>query len=379
MPLLASEKKRIVVKVGGSILTTASGHFSKASSQRICKGLLLLLQEGHEVILTSSGAIACGMAVLGLKQKPSELRMLQACAAIGQGKLMKLYEDFFSKNGFHTAQILLTRQGMGDRQRYLNTRNTMLTLIEMKVLPVVNENDTVATEEIRFGDNDTLSAMVGALVGADILIILSDVDGIYREDKSCVHIVETASDFQKVRQHLKPHGGGRTSGGMETKLSAARFAVQSGISVVIANGRDPDVLSKIISGQEVGTFFKSSSKRRKQKKNWIASGYPKGQVKIDAGAKLALVSKGKSLLASGITRVEGKFELGDLVSIQSERGEEIARGLINYTHEEVDEIKGLQSAKIKKMGYVEFEEVIHRNNLVLSEGTISDEDSTERV
>ncbi len=362
--------RRIVVKVGTSILTAKSGRFSRDEVERISAEVLEILKEGCEVVLVSSGAIGCGMDVLGLKSRPKELPLLQACAAIGQGKLMKFYEDFFSKRKFHTAQILLTRDGIQDRERYLNARNTFNALLRMRVLPVVNENDTVATEEIRFGDNDNLSAFVSALVEADLLVILSDVDGFYLKGKTRLDQVKSLSQIDKdLRAHLYSNERAETTGGMEAKLEAARLAMQSGVPMVIANGREKGILKKILAGEPVGTWFHASLKKRALRKNWLAFSHAKGDLEVDDGARKALIERGTSLLPTGIRKVHGAFNLGDAVRIIDAKGAEIARGLANYGAEELEKIRGHRTDEIQKLlGYKYYDEVIHRDNMVITAG-----------
>jgi len=359
--------KRVVVKVGTSILTDSSGQFSKEHAEKLCAQVLEALKMGREIVLVSSGAIASGMDVLGMKTRPKELPKLQACAAVGQGKLMRVYEEFFAKKGFHAAQVLLTRDGVEDRERYLNARNTLQTLLKMKILPIVNENDTVATEEIRFGDNDTLSALVGSLVEADLLLILSDVEGFYRKDKTLVRKVETVREIHhELRKHLFQNKREKTIGGMETKLEAARFLMQAGISMVVANGSDEHILAKILRGEDVGTWFSGGRTRRTQKKNWLAFSKTAGDIHVDAGARKALAEGGKSLLPSGIVKISGTFGVGAVVRVLDTDGALIARGLTNYSFEELGKIKGLKTQEISKiLGYKYYDEVIHRDNLVI--------------
>ncbi len=360
--------KRIVVKVGASVLTSKSGHFSKEHVEKVAEGILSVLKESREVVLVSSGAIACGMDVLGIKTRPKELPMLQACAAIGQGKLMKVYEDFFSKRKFHTAQVLLTRDGIQDHERCLNARNTLNALLRMKVLPIVNENDTVATEEIRFGDNDTLSALVSSLIEADLLVILSDVDGFYLKDKTKLKAVQSLAQInEELRSHLYRINRAKTTGGMAAKLEAARFAMQAGIPMVIANGLEEGVLRRILRDESVGTQFYASEKKRGLRKNWLAFSKAKGDVQIDDGAIKALIQNGKSLLPRGVVGVQGNFNLGDPIRIVDSNGVEVARGLVNYGCEDLEKIKGRRTDEIRQvLGYKDYDEVVHRDNLVLT-------------
>lgn len=370
MSAMAREVKRLVVKVGTSILTSKSGHFSRPHVEKVSSEVLEVVKEGREVVLVSSGAIACGMDVLGLKARPRELPQLQACAAIGQGKLMKIYEDFFSRRDFHTAQVLLTRDGMEDRERYLNARNTLHALLRMGVLPIVNENDTVATEEIRFGDNDNLSAFVSSMVDADLLVILSDVEGFYLDGN---RRLETVRSIDQIQQDLKGHlyrvDRAKTKGGMEAKLEAARFAMQAGVPMVIANGLEPEIVRKILRGESVGTYFQAWEKRRNLRKNWLAFSQTKGDIAVDEGARKAVVEQAKSLLPTGVVRVHGTFRMGDTVRLVDTKGHEIARGLVNYGHEELDKIKGQRTSRIPEiLGYKYYDEVVHRDNLVVTSG-----------
>lgn len=359
--------KRIVLKIGTSILTGANGQFSREHVEKLCERVLKAVKAGCEMVLVSSGAIACGMDVLDLKLRPKELPRLQACAAIGQGKLMKIYEEFFSRRGYHTAQVLLTRDGIEDRERYLNARNTLLTLLKMKIIPVVNENDTVATEEIRFGDNDTLSALVSSLVDADFLLILSDVEGFYLKDKTILSCVDSLHQLDhELRSHIFTNKREKTTGGMETKLQAARFLMQAGIPMVVGSGSDEQILDKILSGESAGTRFSSGRERRAQKKNWLAFSKTAGDIQVDSGAKRAILEGGKSLLPSGVIRVSGKFGLGDIVRIVDPEGTTVGRGLANYSSEDLEKIKGLKTHEIGKvLGYKYYDEVIHRDNLAV--------------
>lgn len=262
--------RRIVLKAGTSILTSRQGTFSSHAIERLGRGISALRKMKKEVVLVSSGAIAMGMQTLGLKKRPAELRKLQACAAIGQGKLMHAYEEFFSKKGLHTAQILLTRDGLEARSRFLNATRTLDELFSLGILPIVNENDTVATEEIAFGDNDLLSVWVANLVQADLLIILSDVDGFYLKDGSRIPVVEDRKALTKLASHLQDKKTERTVGGMKAKLEAARIAMQSGISLMLVNGHKEDILQNAITGKNVGTLFQAPGKKRTPQQSWVA-------------------------------------------------------------------------------------------------------------
>ncbi|MDD5084975.1 MAG: glutamate 5-kinase [Candidatus Omnitrophica bacterium] len=360
--------KRIVVKVGSSILTSSRGHFSAAKVKQFTKQVAKLVGEGKEAVVVSSGAIACGMGVLRLSRRPKELPRLQACAAIGQGKLMKAYEESFSRLGHHAAQILLTKDGLFGRERYLNTRNTLFSLLAMKVVPVINENDSIATDEIRFGDNDTLSALVAGLIEADLLIILSDVDGVYRRDGSRISAVRTAKEIQDIlKGHLFKRSSEKTVGGMETKLEAGNMMIQAGIPLVIADGGNPNVLAKVINGEDVGTLFYPLTKKRAARKNWLAFSLALGgSLEVDEGARRALTEAGRSLLASGIKKVEGAFEAGDAVSLKTAGGGIFANGLSNYSSGDIQKIKGKKTDEIAAiLGHKSSDEVVHRDNLVI--------------
>ncbi len=263
------DARRIVLKAGTSILTTKQGSFSSQSIERLGRGISSLRQTKREVVLVSSGAIALGMQTLGLKNRPAELRKLQACAAIGQGKLMHAYEAFFSKEGLHTAQILLTRDGLEARSRFLNAKRTLDELFSLGILPIVNENDTVATDEIAFGDNDLLSVWVANLVQADLLIILSDVDGFFLKDGSRIRAVE-GKKLGKLASHLRDKKTEHTVGGMKAKLEAARIAMQSGISLLLVNGHEEGILQKAMAGEDVGTLFQATGKKRTPQQSWVA-------------------------------------------------------------------------------------------------------------
>lgn len=314
-----------------------------------------LVRERREVIVVSSGAIALGMSVLGLESRPKELSFLQACAAIGQNELMNLYRKFFRRMGFTCAQVLLTWEDFDQRKRYLNAKNTLLTLLKLGCLPVINENDTVSTEEIKFGDNDRLSALVSSLINADLLIVLSDVNGLLMQDKKTViPIVEEITPQIKNLAH--PTDKERCIGGMVTKLEAAKIAVDSGISCVITNGRRKDIILSVIKNPQLsGTLFLPKRKYFAAKKRWIAFGSkPKGKIIVDEGAKNALLNK-KSLLSIGVIAGEGIFQKGDIVSVTDKGGYEFARGKSNLSYKQLERVKGRHSDK----------EVIHCDNIVI--------------
>ncbi len=369
---ILSNVSKIVIKIGTRVLTNEDGLVDKNRIMELSKQVVKLRLRGFSVVIVSSGSIGAGISALGLQKRPSILPELQAAAAIGQGKLIEVYNECFKKHGYHAAQLLLTRQDFEDRQRYLNTCNTLHSLLNFKTIPIINENDTISVEEITFGDNDILSALVTNLLRADLLILLSSVDGLYTippvPGKSCqvVSVVDSISeDIKKLAFKQKTKEG---VGGMESKLEAANIATGSGEAVIIANGMQSDILSKIMNYDNVGTLFVPYNKKITSRKRWIGfTVKPKGKIYIDEGALSALQKKGKSLLPSGVVKVEGKFIKGDVVSVV-EMGEkkEVARGLMNYSADEVRKVKGLRTSLIKKtLGCKPYDEIIHRDNIVL--------------
>ena len=363
---------RIVVKLGSSTLTHKNGQLNLARLDKLVLQLADLHNQGKEVILVSSGAVGAGIGKLGLKERPKTIPEKQACAAVGQGILMHMYEKLFAEYGKIVAQVLLTREDIVDRHRFLNARNALHTLLQLSVIPVINENDIVAIEEIRFGDNDTLSALVASLIEADLLIILTDIEGLYtsdpREDKNAKLIKEV----DKITPQIKALAGGAGTtfgtGGMATKIEAGKIAVNSGTTMVIANGSKNNVLRRVIEGQQVGTLFHPGKTPLQAKKKWIAFGSAvHGKIFVDKGASKALTKDGKSLLPGGITGLEGKFKTGNTVSILDEMGKEIARGIVNYSYKEIERIKGKKTTEIEEiLGHKDFDEAVHRNNLVIS-------------
>jgi glutamate 5-kinase len=344
--------------------------------ERIVRQVADLHNSGKEVVLVSSGSVGAGVGELGLKQKPRTIPERQAVAAVGQGFLMQVYNRFFLEYGIITAQILLTREDMSDRRRYLNARNTVLMLVnEYGALPIINENDTVATEELelRFGDNDTLAALVASLIGADLLILLSDIRGLYtgdpRKDEAATLIPEVKDISPKIWATAGQAGTMRGTGGMITKLEAARIAIRSGITMVLASSEEEDVLKRILTGEQIGTVFLPNPDSLVQREQWIAfAGQPQGAVVIDEGAVTALLEGKKSLLPSGIIGVQGTFGVGDLIRVLDPSEKEIARGLSNFNADEIERIKGRNTLHLPKvLGYKTFEEVIHRNNMVCVE------------
>ncbi len=369
-----SNVKKIVVKIGTRVLTNEDGFLDKNQIMELSRQIVGLYSAGFSVAVVSSGAIGAGISALGRRKRPNILPELQASAAIGQGKLIEIYNECFEKQGYHAAQLLLTRQDFEDRQRYLNTCNTLHSLLNLGVIPIINENDTISVEEITFGDNDILSALVSNLLRAELLILLSSVDGLYvkpptsGKKSDVLSVVDGISDdIKKLAFKLKTKEG---IGGMESKLEAASIVTSSGEAAIIANGRQPDVLSRIMGFDNVGTLFIPYKNKKKidSRKRWIGFiARPKGKIYIDDGASESLQTKGKSLLPSGIVKIDGDFIRGDVVSILSvKRHKEIARGLINYSSEEVQKIKGLRTSFIRKtLGSKPYDEIVHRDNMVL--------------
>ncbi len=362
---------RIVIKLGSNIVAGDKG-LDERQIERIASEISELFSMDNDVVLVSSGAIAAGMKRLSLKRRPSDIRHKQATAAVGQSALMWAYEQAFSKHNIKVAQVLLTRDAFFDRQRYINAKNTLLTLIDYRVIPVINENDTVSIEEIKFGDNDLLASLVAGLLGADHLVILSDVNGLYSRDPRRYKNAELIKTVKEITPELKRLAGGAGTsvgtGGMYSKLVAAEKAMNYGIKVSIINGRKKGLLKKLLlEGSPMGTTFFPAQKRLTSRKGWIAFGLrAKGEIVIDRGAVTALKEKGKSLLPSGIKELKGEFNSGDAVYCVDEKGLRIAKGLTNYSSEELKKIKGLRTSEIEKtLGYKYADEVIHRDNLVL--------------
>lgn len=361
---------RVVVKIGTSTIAHSNGKLNIQRMDKLCRMMAGLRNRGIDVLLVSSGAVGAGMGRLGCTEKPSSLPVRQAMAAVGQGLLMQMYEKLFSEYGCTTAQILLTRAGFNERTRYLNLCNTMHALSDMGVIPVINENDTIAVDELKFGDNDTLSALVACAAGAELLIILSDINGLYDADPrsnpnaKLLHEVRTVS--QSIRDNSGTKGSSFSSGGMYTKITAADVVLPAGIPLIIASGSEEDVLYRILDGEEVGTLFIPPVEHRRARKQWIAGNRPFESITIDAGAVRALVEKGSSLLAKGITAVNGDFEAGRLLAVLDPDGHEIARGLSNYDSRDLKKIMGHHSDEFEALlGSKDFDEAIHRDNLVV--------------
>lgn len=360
--------RKIVIKIGTSILKSSGESFSYQEHARICKAVHELIRKGYQPVVVSSGAIALGMKSCGLKKRPKEMAQLQACAAIGQGKLMHAYESFFAKKKIHTAQLLLTRDGLEDRKRFLCARNTLETLLKMNILPIVNENDTVAVEEIAFGDNDILSVHVAHLVGADLLINLSDADGFLLRDGTCLREVTSESEIEnKLYAHLTDRKREETVGGMRAKLKAARVAMRLGIPFLIVNGHRPRVLREIMGGKEIGTLFMAMAGKKGLRQKWIAfSAFQRGTLVVDDGAFQALKMRHKSLLPSGIVKVKGDFESGQVVGLENLQGNNFARGVVRYNSRDLKCIAGKRTDQIAViLGRKSPDEAIHRNDLIL--------------
>ena len=365
------EAKRFVVKVGSTLVTNRGEGLDASAIARWAGEVSKLRQAGKEIVMVSSGAIAEGMQRLGWTRRPHAMHELQAAAAVGQMGLVQVYESCFRRHGLHTAQVLLTHADLADRQRYLNARSTLLTLLGLGIIPVINENDTVVTDEIRFGDNDTLAALVTNLVEADCLIILTDQEGLYTDDPRRNPRATLIRNAQAGESRLEELAGGTGStiakGGMLTKVLAAKRAGRSGAQTVIAAGSEPDVLVRLAAGEAIGTLLTAQTTPLAARKQWLADHLQvAGRLGLDAGAARALRSGGKSLLPVGVKSVEGEFERGAVVACLAPEGAEIARGLVNYNAVESRRIAGRASSEIEAiLGYIDEPELIHRDNLVL--------------
>ena len=367
---LLKEARRIVVKVGTSTLSYANGNLDLKRMDSLCRELVDLTNRGYEIVLVSSGAIGAGMAKLRIGERQKLIPEKQALAAIGQGSLMHMYEKLLAEYGQVMAQVLLTKGDLNDRGRFLNARNTLFQLFRYGALPIINENDTVAFEEIRFGDNDTLAALVALLIDADAVILLTDIDGLYDANPSTNPKAKLLSTVDTITPEIEAMAGGGGkfgTGGMITKISAAKVATNSGIPLVIAEGKTVGHLDFLLEGKEIGTLFLPRHHRRNSRQKWILYGsHPKGVLTVDDGAKEALVQYGKSLLAKGICKIDGVFTVGDVVEIADSHGSVFARGVTNYSSEDVKRIQGEHSdVFIDILGYKDFNEVIHRDHLGL--------------
>jgi glutamate 5-kinase len=361
----------VVVKVGTNVLAAADGRLDPARLQSLADQIQRVRQSGRKVVLVSSGAIGAGIGRLGLGKRPTDLRHLQACAAIGQSFLMRAYQECFDRHNTHTAQILLTAGDFDSRARYLNVRNTILTLHEWDVLPIINENDTVSVAEIRFGDNDHLAAMVTNLLRAPLLVLLSVVDGLYTGDPSDPQARKLDSVASIDGPIMDLASAGRSSlgtGGMRSKLRAARLATAAGESVIMANGSTSGVLDAIFACEPVGTLFLPHGTSLPAWKRWLGfTAQPKGRLVVDAGARSAVQQKGRSLLPIGVVQVHGHFNKGAVVALVDASGAEFARGLTNYSASDAERILGLRTEQIAEvLGALPYEEMVHRDNLVVT-------------
>jgi glutamate 5-kinase len=372
MPELLKSARRIVVKVGSSLVTNEGKGVDALAIGNWSRQLAALAQQGREVVMVSSGAIAEGMQRLGWRTRPKELHELQAAAAVGQMGLVQMYESQLRGHGMASAQVLLTHADLADRERYLNARSTLLTLLRLNVIPVINENDTVVNDEIKVGDNDTLGALVANLVDADALVILTDQRGLYaadpRKDPRARFIDEAVAGDADLERMAGGAGSDIGRGGMLTKVLAAKRAAGSGASTVIAWGREPDVLLRLAAGEAIGTLLVASTPKLAARKQWMADHLQlRGAVIVDDGAVVKVRDEGKSLLPIGVLEVSGEFSRGDVIAIRSTAGAEIARGLANYSAAEARLIARKPSARIGSLlGYANEPELIHRDNLVLS-------------
>jgi glutamate 5-kinase len=365
------DARRIVVKVGSSLVTNEGRGLDEAAIGEWCRQLASLMQDGREVVMVSSGAIAEGMKRLGWRTRPREINELQAAAAVGQMGLAQIYETKLRLNGVGSAQVLLTHADLADRERYLNARSTLLTLLGLGVVPVINENDTVVTDEIKFGDNDTLGALVANLVEADALVILTDQKGLYtadpRKDPRATFVHEGLAGDLALEAMAGGVGSAIGSGGMITKILAAKRAAGSGASTVIAWGREPDALLRLARGEAIGTLLVAQTAKHQARKRWMADHLQlRGAVTVDAGAAAKLRGEGKSLLPIGMTGVEGEFSRGDVIAVRDPQGAEVARGLANYSSAEARTLCRKPSAEFERLlGYAAEPEMVHRDNMVL--------------
>ena len=368
---IVQDAKRIVVKVGSSLVTNEGRGLDEAAIGQWCRQLAVLRGKGIEVVMVSSGAIAEGMKRLGWSVRPQAINELQAAAAVGQMGLAQMYETKLRENSLGSAQVLLTHADLADRERYLNARSTLLTLLKLGVVPVINENDTVVNDEIKFGDNDTLGALVANLIEADALVILTDQKGLFsadpRKDPQARFIDEARAGDLALEEMAGGTGSSLGRGGMITKILAAKRAAGSGASTIIAWGREPDALVRLAQGEAIGTVLVAPTQKTQARKQWMADHLQlRGAVMVDAGAARMVRSQGKSLLPVGMVGVEGDFSRGDVIAVRGPEGQDIARGLANYSSAEARLLCGKPSAEIESLlGYAAEPEMLHRDNLVL--------------
>ena len=362
---------RVVVKIGTSTLTYNNGKLNLFRIEKLVRELADLANQGKEIILVTSGAVGAGLDRLGSTERPKTIPEKQAVAAIGQGILMHMYEKLFAEYGQIVAQVLLTRENSVKHKLYINSRNTLLTLLKMGVIPVINENDAIAIDELKIGDNDTLSATVATIVDADLLIILSDIEGVFTanpQNDPTAQLIEEITDITPEIEELAGGAGSKLgTGGMYTKIQAAKIAVNAGVTMVIASGALEGVVRNILSGEKIGTIVPAKEQHLQVRKSWLAFGAMiKGELIVDEGCEKALITEGSSLLSVGIVEVKGTFDQGNSVRILSKQGREIARGLANYNSEEIKKICGKNTNNISKiLGSKLYDEVIHRDNMVI--------------
>jgi glutamate 5-kinase len=364
--------RTVVVKVGTRVLTHLDGTLNQTRIEQLAEEIQAATSGGRRLALVSSGAVGAGISLLGLKSRPTDLAQLQAVAAVGQTHLIQAYDRTFAKHGRRAAQVLLTIDDVDDRVRYLNVRNTLVSLLNFGAIPIINENDTVSVEELQttFGDNDRLAAMVTNLLRAPLLVVLSDIEGLYDGDPSLptsrqVPLVERIDE--RVLGYVRDRKTGLSKGGMASKLEAARMVTTAGENMIIASGRQPGVLTRILDGEELGTLFLGQGKGISPYKRWLGfTAQARGRIQLDEGARAAIAEKGRSLLAAGIVATQGDFQKGDVVALCDAEGKVIARGLSNYSSSEIERIKGVRSDRIAQiLGHRPYEEVIHRDNLAI--------------
>lgn len=370
---MLGQVKRVVIKVGSSVLTAGGDDLREEVFRDLAKSISMLKEEGYEIVIVSSGAIAAGRKNLGCVDTPRSIPQKQASAAIGQTRLMWHYEGSFNKYKQNTAQVLLTHDDLSCRRRFLNARNTLFTLFQCGIIPIINENDSVVVEEIKFGDNDILSVLVTNLVDADLLLILTDRDGLFEKDPQHSKNATLIKVVEEINHEIEELAKGSKSkvgtGGMISKVDAAKKASIFGIPTIIVNGKVKGIITKVFRGEEVGTLFLPRKSKLSSRKHWIAFNVkPKGTLIVDDGAKRAILERGKSLLPSGLVEVKGNFNFGDAVKCIDTKGGEFARGLVNYKAEEIMKLRGVHSSEIKKIvGYKYYDEIIHRDDLVVLE------------
>ncbi len=371
-----TRSQTIVVKIGTSSLTQPTGQIAIATIASLVETLSYLRSQGHRVVLVSSGAVGVGCARLNLTERPRKMALKQAVAAVGQGRLMRIYDDLFSNLQQAIAQVLLTRRELVERNTYVNASNTFRELLDLGVIPIVNENDTIAVDELKFGDNDTLSALVASLVQADWLFLLTDVDRMYSADPKTVPDAQPIrlvgrEEFSQLQVNAGSSGSEWGTGGMATKLAAARIATSTGVRTVITQGKQPQNILEILKGKDLGTQFEPQPETDNARKRWITYGLiPMGKLYLDRGAVKAITHKGTSLLPAGIVAIEGEFSTSDAVQLCNQEGIELGRGLVNYNSSEIEQIKGHHSTEIAAiLGYDSSDTVVHRNNLVMAEIT----------